>query len=110
VLACGVGGVLMELLRDVSVRVTPLTRQDAEEMVGELKTYPLLTGYRGGPAYDVPALLEAILRVGALVEELPQVAELDLNPIIVHERGATVADARIRVAPAEPSPLLGAQR
>ena len=66
------------------MRLAPLAESDAEEMLRELKTYPLLTGYRGGPAHDVPALVDAILRVGALVEDLPQIAELDLNPILVH--------------------------
>ena len=107
VVACGAGGVVVELLRDVSVRLTPLARADAEEMVRELKTYPLLTGYRGAPVCDVDALVDAVVRVGALVEDLPQVAELDLNPIIVHPGGAAVVDARIRVAPPPPSPLLG---
>jgi len=108
VLACGAGGVLVELLKDVSVRLTPLAAQDAEEMIRELKTYPLLTGYRGGPVHDVRALVDAVLRVGALVEELPQIAELDLNPILVHPHGATVVDARVRVAPVQRPPLAGA--
>jgi acetate---CoA ligase (ADP-forming) len=107
VVACGAGGVLVELLKDVSVRLTPLSRGDAEEMVHELKTFPLLEGYRGGPVGDVDALIDAVVRVGALVEELPQVAELDLNPIVVHPNGVTVVDARVRVAPPQPSPLLG---
>ena len=107
VVACGAGGVLVELLKDVSVRLTPLSRLDAEEMVRELKTYPLLTGYRGGPVCDAGALVDAILRVGAMVEDLPHIAELDLNPIVVHPDGATVVDARVRVAPPRPSPLLG---
>jgi acyl-CoA synthetase (NDP forming) len=107
VVACGAGGVLVELLRDVSVRLTPLSRLDAEEMVRELKTYPLLTGYRGAPVCDVAALVDAILRVGAMVEDLPHIVELDLNPIVVHPDGATVVDARVRVAPPRPSPLLG---
>jgi acyl-CoA synthetase (NDP forming) len=107
VVACGAGGVMVELLKDVSVRLTPLARPDAEEMVRELRTYPLLTGYRGAPACDVEALIDAVVRVGALVDDLPQVAELDLNPIIVHPAGATVVDARIRVTPPRPSPLLG---
>jgi acetyl coenzyme A synthetase (ADP forming)-like protein len=110
VVACGVGGVLVELLKDVAVRLTPLSAGDAREMLRELKTYPLLTGYRGSPAADLEALQDAILRVGAMVEDLPQLAELDLNPIRVHERGATVVDARVRVALAEPSPLLGARK
>jgi acyl-CoA synthetase (NDP forming) len=110
VVACGAGGILVELLKDVSVRLAPLSRQDAEEMVRELKTYPLLTGYRGGPKYDELALVDAILRLGVMVEDLPQIAELDLNPILVHTRGATIVDARVRIAPAEVAPPLGARR
>ena len=107
VVACGMGGVLVELLKDVSVRLAPLSEQDAREMVAELRTAPLLSGYRGGPTHDVSALVQAILRVGAMVEDLPQIAELDLNPIVVHPNGAVVIDARVRVAETEPDPLLG---
>lgn len=109
VVACGAGGVLVELLGDVSVRLAPLGREDAGEMVRSLRSYPLLTGFRGAPACDVPALEDALLRVSALAEDLPEVAELDCNPIIVHEKGALVIDARARVAPAEPPPPLAAR-
>jgi acetyl coenzyme A synthetase (ADP forming)-like protein len=95
--ACGAGGVLVELLKDVSVRLAPLSELEADEMLRELKTYPLLTGYRGGPVYDVRALSDAILRVGAMVDELPEIAELDLNPVLVHPRGVTIVDGRVRV-------------
>jgi acyl-CoA synthetase (NDP forming) len=108
IVACGAGGVLVELLQDDAVRLTPLSKPDAEEMLRELKTFPLLTGYRGRPSYDVPALAEAILRVGAMVEDLPEIAELDLNPILVHARGVAVMDAHVKVTSAAPSPPLGA--
>jgi acyl-CoA synthetase (NDP forming) len=98
VVACGAGGVLVELIKDVSVRVAPLSKPDAEEMVRELKSFPLLNGYRGASPGDVEALVETVLRVSALVEDLPQIAELDLNPILVHAKGVTVVDARVRVA------------
>jgi len=98
VIACGAGGVVVELLRDVSVRLAPLSERDAHELVSELKTYPLLAGYRGSPPCDAPALEQIVLRLGALAEELPQVLEVDLNPVIVHEHGATVVDARVRLA------------
>lgn len=97
VVACGAGGVLVELLKDVSMRLTPLTQLDAEEMLRELKTFPLLTGYRGSRAHDVRALVDTILRVGAMVELHPEIGELDLNPIIVHEQGATIVDARVQL-------------
>jgi acyl-CoA synthetase (NDP forming) len=108
VVACGAGGTLVELVKDVSVRLTPLSERDAREMIAELRTYPLLTGYRGGPAYDDAALVETILRIGAMVEDLPQIAELDLNPIMVQTRGVVTVDARVRVAPVDAAPPLGA--
>jgi acetyl coenzyme A synthetase (ADP forming)-like protein len=107
VVACGAGGVMVELLRDVSVRLTPLGREDARSMIEELKTAPLLRGFRGRPPVDVAALEDAIVRVAALAEDLPQVVELDCNPIIVHPGGAAVVDARIRVAPVVPPPPFG---
>lgn len=110
VVACGAGGVQVELLKDVSVRLTPLSNEDAAEMIRELKTYPLLTGFRGSVAADVAALEAALLRVSALVEDLPQIAELDCNPLVVHENGATILDARIRVTAVEPRPLAGLRR
>ncbi len=109
-LACGAGGTLVELLKDVAVRLTPLTTEDAHSMVRELKTFPLLEGFRGAPPADVAALEDALLRLSALAEDLPEVAELDCNPIVVLEHGATVLDARIRLAPAEPPRPLGARR
>lgn len=109
VIACGAGGVQVELLRDVSVRLTPLSSDEAADMVHGLKTYPLLTGFRGGPPRDVQALIDGLLRVSALVEDIPQIAELDCNPFVVHESGAVILDARVRIATVEPRPLLGAR-
>jgi acyl-CoA synthetase (NDP forming) len=110
VVACGAGGVQVELLKDVSIRLTPLSNEDAAEMIRELKTYPLLTGFRGSAAGDVKALQEGLLRVSALVEDLPQIAELDCNPFVINERGATILDARIRVTSVAPRSLVGARR
>jgi len=110
VVACGAGGVQVELLHDVSVRITRLSKEDASDMVRELKTYPLLNGFRGSVATDVAALEEGLLRVSAMVEDIPQIAELDCNPFVVHETGATILDARIRVATLEPAPLVGVRR
>jgi len=110
VVACGAGGVQVELLRDVSVRLTPLSKEDASEMIRSLKTYPLLAGFRGAPVCDVAALEEGLLRLSSMVDDLPQIAELDLNPFMVHQRGATILDARIRVAVVEARPLLGVRR
>jgi acyl-CoA synthetase (NDP forming) len=110
VVACGAGGVQVELLRDVSVRITPLSIEDSAEMISELKTYPLLTGFRGSAATDIAALKEGLLRVSAMVEDMPQIAELDCNPFVVQETGATILDARIRVNMVAPRPLVGVRR
>ncbi len=97
----GLGGVFVELLQDVAFRLHPITDVDAREMVAEVKSAKLLEGYRGGPAGDVPAVEDALLRVSALADALPEVVEMDLNPVKVHEpgRGVRVVDYRIRVRP-----------
>jgi acetyl coenzyme A synthetase (ADP forming)-like protein len=97
VIACGAGGTLVELMKDVSVRLTPITQRDASEMLRELKSFPLLDGYRGAPPCDVPALEELIQRVSLLADDLPEVSELDLNPVMVGPGGASVVDYRIRL-------------
>ncbi len=103
VVVCAGGGVLVELYRDVAVRPAPLTDRDAHEMVRSLRTAALLEGYRGGPRHEIAALEELLLRISALAEDLPGVAELDLNPVKVlpEGEGLSVLDARIRVAPQE---------
>jgi len=107
VVACGAGGVQVELLRDVSVRLTPLAKEDAAEMIRGLKTYPLLDGFRGGPVCDVAALEDGLLRTSCMVDDNPQIAELDCNPFVVQEHGAVILDARVRVTAIEPRPLMG---
>jgi acetyl coenzyme A synthetase (ADP forming)-like protein len=107
VVACGAGGVQVELLRDVSIRLTPLSAEDASEMIRGLKTFPLLNGFRGGPVCDVAALEDGLLRTSKMVEDIPQIAELDCNPFVVQEHGAVILDARVRVSAVEPRPLLG---
>ena len=109
VLACGAGGTATELLRDVSVRITPITKGDADRMVRSLKTFPLLDGYRGAHRADVGALEDVLLRVSALVEAHPEVAEMDLNPLVVHSAGAVVVDARIRLEPGASRPPIGSR-
>jgi acyl-CoA synthetase (NDP forming) len=106
VVACGAGGVQAELLKDVAVRITPLTDADASEMIRSLATFPLLEGYRGAPKADVGALEDVLARVSALVEAHPELAEMDLNPVIVLPEGAAIVDARVRVeVPPPPRPL-----
>lgn len=110
--ACGAGGTLVELIKDISVRVTPLTDVDAAEMLRELKTFPLLEGYRGSAALDVASVEDLLLRVSLLVEDLAPVAELDLNPVFVGPQGhgCRVLDARIRLAATTPPRPRGARR
>ena len=110
VVACGAGGAAVELVKDVAVRITPLTDRDAGEMVRSLATFPLLDGFRGAPKADVAALEEILLRVGAMVESHPSVAEMDLNPVIVHPHGAVIVDARVRVEPEPARPPIAARR
>jgi acetate---CoA ligase (ADP-forming) len=102
VVACGAGGRAVELLHDVAVRLAPLTDRDAHEMLRELRTFPLLEGYRGEPPVDLAALAGVLLRVGALVDAHPEIVELDCNPVIAHPDGAIVVDARVRIAPTAP--------
>jgi acetate---CoA ligase (ADP-forming) len=109
-IACGAGGTMVELLKDVSVRLSPLTRSDAKNMLRELRSFPVLQGYRGSPGCDVTALEDVLLRISALAEDHPHIAELDCNPVIVSASGTLVVDARVRVARAAPRRPLGARR
>ena len=109
VLACGAGGTATELLKDVAVRITPITRREADQMVRSLKTFPQLDGYRGAARADVAALEDVLLRVSALVEAHAEIAEMDLNPLIVHPTGAVVVDARIRLEAGAPKRPIGAR-
>jgi acetate---CoA ligase (ADP-forming) len=109
VLACGAGGTATELLKDVAVRITPITGGEAARMVRSLKTFPRLDGYRGAPRSDVGALEDVLLRVSALVEAHPAIAEMDLNPLIVHPAGAVAVDARIRLESGAVRKPLGAR-
>lgn len=98
-IAFGLGGIHVEILGDLQLRVAPLTDRDAAEMIRGIKGYRLLTGHRGQPAIDLEALEETLLRVSRLVEEILEISELDLNPIFAlpEGQGCRVVDARIRV-------------
>jgi acyl-CoA synthetase (NDP forming) len=101
-LVCGAGGIEAELIRDVAVRLTPVSRGDVRAMVRELRTFPRLTGYRGAPKADVDALENVLVHVGTMAEAHPEIAEMDCNPVMVSATGAAIVDVRIRVAPATP--------
>jgi acyl-CoA synthetase (NDP forming) len=104
-IAFGLGGIYVEILGDVRFRVAPLTDHDAAEMIRGSKGYRLLTGYRGQPAVDLKAIEEVLLRISHLVEAVPEISELDLNPIFAlpEGQGCRIVDARIRVNPARPT-------
>jgi len=91
----GLGGIFVEVLKDVSFRIAPITRSDAKEMITEVKGYPVLKGYRGQPPADINAIVEILLNTSRLVMDYPEIKELDLNPILVYEKGAKTVDARI---------------
>jgi acyl-CoA synthetase (NDP forming) len=99
-IAFGLGGIHVEVAADASVRVTPLTDRAAAAMVREIRGYPLLEGYRGHRPADIEAIHDVLLRVSRLVEEVPDIAELELSPIFVGPpgQGCRIGDARIRVA------------
>lgn len=102
VVACGAGGATGELVRDVAVRLTPLTALDAREMVRSLRTFPLLDGYRDTPRCDVAALEDVLLRISAIVEAHAEIIELDCNPLFVSPAGVAITGARVRVEQAPP--------
>jgi acetate---CoA ligase (ADP-forming) len=93
----GLGGIYVETLRDVTFRVAPFSRQEAEQMLKEIRAHALLEGVRGQPAYDKDAIVEVLLRIGQLVQDFPEIAELDINPLMVYpqNRGAIAIDMRL---------------
>jgi acyl-CoA synthetase (NDP forming) len=95
VLMFGLGGILVELLKDVSFRIVPLEKNDARDMIREIKGYPILEGFRGMEPVDVSVLEEILLKLSRFVDENPWIKELDLNPIFAYREGAVAADARI---------------
>jgi acyl-CoA synthetase (NDP forming)/GNAT superfamily N-acetyltransferase len=100
VIMFGVGGVLSDLIADRQFRLAPLSAVDADAMIAGLRTAPLLDGYRGRPVVSRPGLRQLLLRLSALAQEIPEVAELDLNPIVCHGEQLIAVDAKVRIAPA----------
>src|SRR5262249_39145677 len=97
--AFGLGGIHVEVLADVQFRIAPLTDRDADELLHGIRGVPLLNGYRGQPAADLESLREMLLRVSRLAVEVPELVELDLNPVIAMPpgHGCRIVDARIKV-------------
>ncbi|MCH7953936.1 MAG: acetate--CoA ligase family protein, partial [Chloroflexi bacterium] len=95
VLMFGLGGVLVEVLKDVAFRVVPITARDANQMVHEIQGFPILEGHRGQEPSDVGALEKLLVQLSDFIEAHPDVAELDLNPVFAYPKGAVAVDARI---------------
>ena len=100
VIMFGLGGILVEVLKDVSFRIVPMTKRDAAEMITEIKGFPILKGYRGQDPADVPFLEDLIVKVSDFVDKNPEIKELDLNPVFAYKSGALAVDARIILEPA----------
>jgi acyl-CoA synthetase (NDP forming) len=95
VIMFGLGGIFVEVLKDVSFRIIPIARRDAAEMIKEIKGYPLLKGYRGTEPANIAILEDILLNVSEFVDKTPEIKEIDLNPIIAYKDSAVTVDARI---------------
>ncbi len=91
----GIGGILVELLEDVSFRIAPITEYDAREQIHEIKGFPILDGYRGKPKADIDAIVNTLLTISDLVTKYEEINEMDLNPVFIYEKGLICVDARI---------------
>lgn len=100
VIMFGLGGILVEVLKDVSFRIVPMNKRDAAEMITEIKGFPILKGYRGQDPADIPYLEELIVKVSDFVDKNPEIRELDLNPVFAYKKAAIAVDARIILEPA----------
>jgi len=95
VIMFGLGGIFVEILKDVSFRVAPLAKEDIDEMVKEIKGYKILTGIRGQKPKDIEAIKDILAKLSEIAIDNPEIKEIDLNPVIVHEKGASIVDSRI---------------
>jgi acyl-CoA synthetase (NDP forming) len=91
----GLGGTFVEVMKDVAFRIAPIIEDDAKEMISEVKAYPILRGYRGQPPLDINKIVKILLNTSRLVMDYLEIKELDLNPVMVYEKGAKTVDARI---------------
>jgi acetyltransferase len=99
VIMYGLGGVLVEVIRDVTFRVLPITRRSAQRMIAETQSHRILEGVRGSRPCDKKALVNLLLTCSEIVEAYPRIQEMDLNPVIVHHDGLQIVDARILLNP-----------
>ena len=101
VIMYGLGGIMVEILKDVSFRVLPITPTNARKMIEQTKSYPILNGVRGKPPLDKQALRKLLMLCSEIVEAYPDILEMDLNPVIVYEKGLSIVDVRIILKPEE---------
>jgi acetyltransferase len=99
----GLGGVFVEVLKDVAFRVAPVREPECRRMIGEIKGFPMLRGVRGAQPCDLDALAQTVAAVSTLVCEMKEIAEVDLNPVFARADGVSIADARIVLHPPQPS-------
>lgn len=95
VIMFGLGGIFVEVLKDVSFRLVPIVKRDAEEMIKEIKGYALLNGYRGQEPAHIPSLVDILLKLSTLIEKTPEIKGIDLNPVFAYKDAAVAVDARI---------------
>ncbi len=91
----GLGGIMVEIMKDVSFRVLPITRTTARKMIEQTKSFPILNGARGNPPLDQKSIRKLLRLCAEIVEAYPDIEEMDLNPVIVHEKGLSIVDARV---------------
>jgi acyl-CoA synthetase (NDP forming) len=92
---CGLGGIYVEVMKDVSFRALPMNRREAIAMIKEIRSYPILLGVRGEKKKDIESLVDTIIKVGTIVEKCRSVSDIEINPLIVYEQGVKAVDARI---------------
>ena len=95
VIMFGLGGIFVEILKDVSFRILPIEERDAHEMITEIKGYKILKGTRGEPPKDIKAIKDLLMKISQMSMENPEIKEIDLNPVFIFEKGLQVIDARI---------------
>jgi acetyltransferase len=103
VIMYGLGGIMVEIIKDVAFRVLPISPTSARKMIAETKSYPILDGARGMPPLDKKALQRLLVLCSDIVESYPQIQEMDLNPVIVHQKGVSVVDVRIILKTDDPA-------
>jgi acyl-CoA synthetase (NDP forming) len=96
---CGLGGIYVEVMKDVSFRALPLSRKEAVTMIKEIRSYPLLLGVRGEKKKDIDGLVDTLLKVGEILQKCRSISDIEVNPLVVDEKGVKAVDVRILLSP-----------